>query len=186
MRKSLCLWLLAICLSLAVLPCAFAQYNEDQPGKIVLRVGFYGPMGDLGDRGDSIWQAVGVDYVRGYDPQNRPITYFSLERATGDAQRFQGSITSLTYTRVSRKDESLKRTFYYGVSGGIYWIDTEYYDLAKFQVVSDSGLTLGASGIIGYDFNENYFVEGRYTLTGKAGGYNFTGYTIMFGIRNLF
>lgn len=164
-----------------------AQYEEDKPGKVVLRVGFYGPLGDLGDRGDSIWQAVGVDYVRKYDSQARPMTYFSLERANGDEQRFQGSITCLTYTRITRKDEEkLRRALYYGVSGGIYWIDTEYFDLNRFQVVSDSGLTLGASGIIGYDFNENYFIEARYTLTGKAGEDSFNGYAIMFGVRNLF
>ena len=177
---------------------ALAQYEEEEPSKLSIRVGIYRPTGStLRSEGNSTWKMLCIGYSLKLDEKGRPKTYAELERTAVDEYRLDAQMTGLTYTKlwykedkevVNPEEEEPKiRGFYYGIGAGVYIVKEELREVWGSPSESNSGTKLGVSLTAGYNFNPNWFAEIRYNQMGKlAEGVDFSGFGLFVGTNQIF
>ena len=194
MRRLLWLCLLLALVTFGIALQAVAQYSEEGNQKFSIFAGLYMPSGStLRNQGSTAWKSFGVSRNAKMDDYDRPISYLSLDVATSARGYFTGSKYGLTYTYLFRKPitgESV-RGFYYGLGAGISAVSEKivrnlYVDPPIFGE-ENSGMQFNVSVLGGYDFNEYFFAELRYTKTTElAPNVDFSGLTMHVGTRSLF
>lgn len=187
-------------LLLVVVICSYAlaQYEEDRPGKISIRVGLYRPAGStLRNEGNSTWKVLEVAYNLKLDEKGRPNTFISLERSAVDEYRLDAQMTGISYNKIiyndnrvisnPNDDEPKIRGFYYGAGLGVYMLKEELREVWGSPSEDNSGTKLGISLTAGYNFSANWFAEIRYNRMGKlATNVDFSGLGLFVGANQLF
>ncbi|MCL6630036.1 MAG: outer membrane beta-barrel protein [Armatimonadetes bacterium] len=175
-----------------------AQYEEDRPGKISIRVGAYRPAGStLRNEGNSTWKVLGVAYNLSLDEKGRPNTFVGLERSAVDEYRLDAQMTGITYNKIWYRDvravsnpdddEPKIRGFYCGAGLGVYMLKEELREVWGSPSEDNSGTKLGISLTAGYNFSSNWFAEIRYNRMGKlATNVDFSGLGLFVGANQLF
>jgi len=165
-----------------------AQWGEERPSRINVKAGLFRPSSEnLRTAGGSVWTSLGVEYVLDYDEMSRPVTFVSLERVSEDTADLKASFMPISYTRLWRKNADSAKTFYYGAGAGIYFLNVEEHPARPPLIpVDESKISLGFTGIVGYDVTNNLYAELRYTKPGKVAGIDLGGLMVCVGTRNLF
>ena len=190
MRRSLWIFAIVVLLTLATALQAWAVYDEDNTSRLSVMLGLYRPSSsELRKEGDSAWKTLGVNYLLSDDQQKNFRKSVSVELANNEHDRLRGSLFSVQYSGVWRKHSPEEPGPYYGAGGGIFLAREKLK--AKFvsgvgvlPEVNHSGTKLGFSLTGGYDFNQHWFAEMRYTKVGKiSGDLDFSGLTFYAGGR---
>lgn len=186
--------------TVGIISPATAQYSDEQGQKMSVFVGLYSPSGNtLQDEGGSMWKTVGLGYNMSTDSDGRPTGIVSLGYSGAKKDQFSGRRISLTYTRMFRTNTSSEtsRGLYYGAGIGASLVSEKvdarpyaFPDPEKPYLLTgedNSGTQFGFTGVLGYDLNQNFFVEVQYSQMSKlAENVDFSGLTFSIGTRTLF
>jgi hypothetical protein len=193
MRRLLWVYVLIVPLLVASLQ-ASAQYGSEAGSKFALHAGAFRPSGELlRDKGSSIWKSFGLNYNITFDKLDRPEKFVSFDYASKDGGGFSGHSASVSYNQLWRsqtRTDEVKGP-YWGGGAGLYMVDAKadpnVYLFPPYFGQDESGMKLGLSIVGGYDLNENWYAEARYTKMGQlADDIDFSGLTIYVGTRRLF
>ncbi|MDI6828199.1 MAG: hypothetical protein QME62_06930 [Armatimonadota bacterium] len=187
MRKTPAAWIAAILLAVLTCSQAVAQY-EEQPSKIGIKIGMFRPSSEnLRAGGGSLWKSFGIEYVLAFDETSKPTTYIALDRTSKDEYALTASVMPITYNRIWRSGNASSKPFYFGAGVGVSFLDIKEYPVhPPFVPADEKKISFAVNGVLGYEFNESFFGELRYTKAGKAADIDFSGLTFYLGIRNLF
>ncbi len=170
--------------SMATVSLAGEQYRmgNQAANPFYVRAGLFLPSdGDIQD----FVSENGIGIAVGYELQNQSFLSRDFGRASVELDYWSVSgnsndVTSwgLWYTERVPFSQPIQGqgTFYYGLGGGFLFnrIDSgTSVDNSRF----------GLLALLGYDFNENFFVEGQYRWAGELEGVNMDGISIMVGYR---
>ena len=185
------LWMYAVAVLLIIAPASklLAQYEEDEPSRVSLKVGLYKPSGSRLREGKSVWKTLGVDYNVRFDEMGRAKDSISLESSSVNENRFEGSRASIQYSHLWRGKSSEARGFYFGGGPGIFRLSEKALVEMPGGLVLEkhSGTKLGFVLIGGYDFSESWYAECRYNkISELATDVDFGGLAFYIGIRRLF
>lgn len=189
MRRSLCLFLLLAALVVGVVSQGCAQFNDENQKWSV----FGGINMPAGSDFSSVWKSFGIGMNMKMDESGRPNGLASLDFASVSKDFYSASRISLAYTHYFRqpvKDENV-RGIYFGVGLSANAlkekIDARPVIFPPVMAEDNSGIKFGAHALVGYDFNQNLYVEVKYAkMTELAPGADFSGLTLMIGSRSLF
>lgn len=192
MKRSLSTYALIMVLVAAAVSQALAQYEEDKPSKLSIKVGLYRPSGSaLREQGGSTWKAFGVSYNLRLDEMGKPDTCASVEHGADKEDRFAAYTTAMSLMKVWHKKTASPRGPYFGAGAGVYLLKAEnlverpWPDPPCWE--KQSGSKLGFSVLGGYNLSENWFAELRYFNMGKLGpDLNFSGIAVYIGTGQVF
>jgi hypothetical protein len=194
MRRLLYLCLLLAIVAFGIASQAIAQSTDDNNQKFAIFGGLYMPSGStLQDQGATTWKSFGIAMNLKMDDDGRPVSFLSLDCASISKTYFTGAKYGLNYTRLFHRPVTGDswRGFYWGIGGGISAasekIDEQLFQIPPVFGEDNSGMQLNVSVLGGYDFNQNFYTELRYTKTTElAPNVDFSGLTMYIGTRSLF
>ncbi|MDO8682074.1 MAG: hypothetical protein Q7N50_01140 [Armatimonadota bacterium] len=183
MRIASFIVLLTIIIGTLAPAMVWAQYEDDQPSKMGLKLGFYRPAG-ADDRAitDNNWIVEELTYDFKHDEMGRTV-------ATAELGLFDGSGVSnpsalmFAASRIWISDAKGGNSLYYGAGAGLMRI--KFFDEKNVKPMGQL--------FAGYNFGGAYFAELRLLVTGEvdapfigAPSLNMTGYTLSVGTKKLF
>ena len=141
----------ALCLILAlILPAAaLAQYEEDGPTKLNVRLGLFRPFDNEAQLNTGkTWSSIGLNYDLKTNEQGRPI--LQAELGLMDSTDTDDKVITLGANKLWWQKPT-GTSLYYGAGLG----------LAKFTILEEKKLTLTGQLLVGFSVSDNYFVELR-------------------------
>ena len=155
-----------------------AQYEEDEPSKLNIRLGLFRPLDAQTELiSGKDWSCEELLYNSQRDEANRPTAQFELgimESLSTDDSAIMLAANKLWWQKPTGN------SFYYGAGAGV----------AKFRIFGERKLTATGQLFLGYNVGDSYFVEARglivpeYELFGAK--INLTGVMLSIGTRKLF
>jgi hypothetical protein len=172
----------------ACMVSAWAQFDDEETGRIGVRVGIFMPSdSDLKDLDSSTWIGVGADWNRKVDKNGDVVEYLSLASyKTGDSYK-KAAETPVTYNRVFRKRTSEEKANYFSVGLGANKLRLKAWRPKSgggFKYVDDSHWVPMGTAAIGREFKKSYFVELQVNIVPSWQGLNWSGLTLCVGTRS--
>lgn len=156
-------------ISVSLAPAAHAQ----QTG-VRAKIGIYRPSADnVASKTNILGEA---DFVLPKVSDGKYVA--SVGYTTGRGQDGKLTVVPVTighYFQAPNPASSVTGNVYYGVGVGPYWVKAER------NGTTDSKVTIGGYGVVGYQFPKQYFLEAKYHVAGKVNGVNPGGLAIAIG-----
>lgn len=184
MKKLIIVVAVAMLLCLLFSAMAFAQYDEDQPSRLNLRIGLLKPTDSLTKSAtNSKWSLEELTY----DVKGGETGHPKYQLSLGLLSPFSISGTSMIKVGVDRmfwKPTKGDSSLFFGVGGGLY----------KTRALGKTKLNTGAELFLGYSFHDAYTLEVRDLIVSpmtigsgtSAFDLNFSGLMMCVSTRKLF
>jgi hypothetical protein len=182
--KKLIVVVAAATLLCLVSSAAFAQYDEDEPSKVNLKVGYFMPQSSLArNLAGKSWSMLELTYDANRDEASRPTVQISF----GLMEPFNSSGSSMVKLHADRlfwKTTKGDSSLFYGAGAGLY----------KMKSFRETELNTGGELFVGYNIRNEYTLELRGVIVQpmtigsglSAFDVNLSGLMICAGTRKLF
>jgi hypothetical protein len=156
-------------ISLSLAPAAHAQTTG-----VRAKVGIYRPSADnVASKTNILGEA---DFVLPKFSNGKYVASVGYTSGSGsDGKLTVVPVTIGHYFQAPNPIGSVTGNIYYGAGLGPYWVK------ATRSGSTDSKVTVGGYGVVGYQFPSQYFLEAKYHVAGKVNGVNPGGLAIAIG-----
>jgi hypothetical protein len=167
---------------------AMAQFDEERPSKVGLRVVNFIPMdSELRDL-KSLWLGPAIDWHLKLDKDNKPISYVTLGMLSSGNGNNKANSIPITYTRVHRKTISPTAARYFAYGAGLDRVRTHFLRVksSSVSVVEGSAFLPEVHAVYGREFSSAYFAELEMSMLPKWKDMNWGGIYLTVGSRVTF